>query len=250
MLLLKHAKEQPFILATSLASFVHSTWSLAVLMSGHPPTLEGDAGSVLRGAFWLLPAMAIAFSLDIGQLQTSHDLRHNRKTFAKLLTFAVFSLATYFLQFLYVQAHMPVLALSEGVRAEWVGTVSLIRDASLWVIPGLLPLSTLLYTFSSDNPNQNTTTGAAQADVITQAALGHNQPGLTDDQESSPAQAAHVWLSLDQAPPFIALCPACGWTREYTSPIQSAQGLKGHQIHCAATKEARISANGHGELVS
>jgi hypothetical protein len=43
---------------------------------------------------------------------------------------------------------MPSLALAAGVRETWAGFATVMRDSAVWIIPALLPLSTLLYTFS------------------------------------------------------------------------------------------------------
>lgn len=147
----RHLIENPFITATGAAALVHSTWSLGTLMSGTQP----DAGLTVGFLGWLIPALLIAFALDVGQIVTSARIRHSGMTIQMAVTFGVFSFATYYLQLLYMIHHVPELALASGVRGEWSGMVTLIRDASIWLIPALLPLSTLLYTLSADNRHQD-----------------------------------------------------------------------------------------------
>jgi hypothetical protein len=138
---LKHILQQPFVAATGLAALVHSTWALGTLFAGEQPD-----GWHLLG--WLLPALLIAFALDVGQISTSYEIRQDGLTWTRGITFVVFAGATYYLQWLYIAHHMPALALAPGVRQTWADFATVMRDAAVWVIPALLPLSTLLYTFS------------------------------------------------------------------------------------------------------
>lgn len=145
MKIYRHFVQQPFIAATGVAALAHSTWSLATLFTGEEPQQFTFAWFA-----WLAPALLIAFALDVGQIVTSSEIRAGQRKPVKYLTFAVFAIATYYLQWLYIAHHMPALALSSGVRESWGEVATLLRDAAIWIVPALLPLSTLLYTFSSD----------------------------------------------------------------------------------------------------
>lgn len=156
--LFAHLREQPFIVATGVAAFAHSTWTLGTWFAGMQPVVTAnllDGG--LNGAwvaqslhllFWLLPAALIAFALDVGQIATSADIQRGQRTKTKYATFAVFAVATYYLQWLYLAHHMPVVSMSEGINVDMLPLANMMRDVSIWFIPLLLPLSTLLYTFS------------------------------------------------------------------------------------------------------
>ena len=137
----RHAMGQPFVFATGLAALVHSTWALGTLFSGQQPE-----GWHLLG--WLIPALLIAFALDVGQIATSAEIREHGLTIGRGVTFFVFALATYYLQWLYIAHHMPALEIAAGVSATAKATAVYMRDAALWIIPGFLPLATVLYTFS------------------------------------------------------------------------------------------------------
>jgi len=164
--LLTHLTDQPFIVATGVAAFAHSTWTLGTWFAGMQPVVTAnllDGG--INGAwvaqslhllFWLLPAAAIAFALDVGQIATSRDIQRGQRSFAKYATFAVFAVATYYLQWLYLAHHMPVVSMSAGIRPDMLDFVLMMRDLSIWFIPLLLPLSTLLYTFSHADAKQTT----------------------------------------------------------------------------------------------
>lgn len=144
MRIFRHAFSQPFVFATGLAALVHSTWALGTLFSGQQPE-----GWHLVG--WLIPALLIAFALDVGQIVTSWEIREHGLSLGRGVTFFVFAGATYYLQWLYIAHHMPALEIAAGVSATAKGTAISMRDAALWIVPALLPLSTLLYTFSGKN---------------------------------------------------------------------------------------------------
>jgi hypothetical protein len=144
MRLIKHVTEQPFIAATAVAALLHSTWALGTLFAGLQPT----AALSIEFVGWLAPALLIAFSLDIGLLATSHEIRVGQRSRAKYGTFIVLALSMYYLQWTYMIHHVPALALAAGVSPSWIGISTTLRDLCIWLIPALLPVSTLLYTFS------------------------------------------------------------------------------------------------------
>lgn len=142
-----------FVVATGFAALIHSTWSIGTLFSGNEPVWTADLwASAWAYLSWMIPALLIAFALDIGQIATSHeirmDLKLGKRPIAKYITFGIFALATYYLQWLYMAHHVPKLALGEGVGATHVQFASFLRDLSIWIVPAFLPLSTLLYTIS------------------------------------------------------------------------------------------------------
>lgn len=207
MKLLKHILNQPFIAATGLAALAHSTWSLGTLFAGPEPAQGSPAWFA-----WLLPALLIAFSLDVGQITTSAEIRAGDRRRAKYATFAVLAMATYFLQWIYIAHHMPLLALAPGVRETWGGFATLVRDSALWVIPGLLPLSTLLYTFSTGSE-----------------ALINRSPVNN--------------LLLEAKTEYPVHCEHCEWQGTYTAEVSARNALSAHMARCKARLEA--SSNGH-----
>lgn len=154
--MIKHLKEQPFVSATAVSALIHSTWSLGVLFAGHPPAFEMSPVYFLRLAYWLIPALLIAIALDVGQVSTATSIRR-KPTGAKYLTFGVFAIATYYLQWSYMLYHMPDLSPSTGISASQVWLIEPLRNLALWIIPSLLPLSTTLYTLSSDGEGDHDT---------------------------------------------------------------------------------------------
>lgn len=217
--ILKHITGQPFIFATGLAALVHSTWSLGTLFAGEQP----DSNDPLQFAFWLLPALLIAFALDVGQIATSAEIRAGQRTATKYITFVVLAAATYYLQWLYIAHHMPQLALASGVRSTWLAFATVMRDAAIWIIPGLLPLSTTLYTLST--------------------APESHRP-IPPEITVSKSTLAHLELPLLEADTeeYLALCQECGWHGMYDSALKSKNALNAHRRHCPTRVE--LSKNG------
>ena len=228
---LKHVSEQPFIAATGLAALVHSTWSLAVLFSGHPPTWDPTSlVSWAHWVYWLGPAVLIAFALDVGQIATSAEIRGGQRTGGKYTTFLVFAAATYYLQWLYIAHHMPALELGPGVYDGGLAgrIVLLTRNAAIWFIPALLPLSTTMYTLSGDG-------GEDQQAATESQGLAVELPELTDDLPELPAEPEM----------YTVTCEDCGWTRDYDNQASAKRGLATHQaMHCTAMMEVEHASNG------
>lgn len=235
MKFLRHLLENPFITFTGLAALVHSTWSLGTLFSGVAPS--GDWGQWIE---WVLPAFFIAFAMDVGQISTSAKIRHYGLNWQRGLAFFVFSVATYYLQFLYIAHHMPALVIGDGV-GEWhqQGVIGL-RDAAIWILPLLLPLSTMLYTIS-DGDNK---------EPIKQQ---HPEPTIAIESPANPmleeksTDIASLSIELIPTPKFEAYCSDCGWTKEYEDSTKASRALNTHKsIHCKAKHELeKVSQNGH-----
>lgn len=183
------------------------------MFTGQQPDFAWDSH---RFWGWIVPAFLIAFSLDVGQIVTSAEIRAGKRNPAKYATFAVFSIATYYLQWLYIAHHMPALSLAEGVRSEWLGSVQLLRDLAIWFIPALLPASTLLYTFSTEEP-EPTPQAARQIEltIVPSLPIAPEIPeyeGLTEQADES----------------YLATCPHCEWQGVYATPYQAKQARNAH----------------------
>lgn len=241
MKILKHLLDNPFVFATGLAALIHSTWSAATFFGGQQPEGWQVVG-------WLTPALLIAFALDIGQIVTSHDIRVHGLTWQRGVTFVVFAIATYYLQWLYTSHHMPALALAAGVRSEWSSFAGVMSDAAMWVIPALLPLSTLLYTFSGQRaPVIGTPAINTEASITAMPAPG--VPLIRVAELPRLELPTEAQLPLPEPAPAAlheAVCPACGWTKDgYGSADLAARALRVHRSqHCAASSQ--LVANGNG----
>lgn len=220
MNILRHIVRQPFIAATGLAALIHSTWSLGTLFAGAQP--QGDP---VHLAGWIIPAFLIAFALDIGQIVTSAEIRSQGLTRNRGITFAVFAIATYYLQFLYIVHHMPALDAAPGLRAEWTPALTLMRDAAVYILPGLLPASTLLYTLSSTESERKT------------PEAGHETPEAPSAVLIQKELYTPALLSSPDKKQITATCQACGWSSTYSTPRSAKAALSGHRAHCPALAE-------------
>ena len=238
MKFLKHLLENPFITFTGLAALVHSTWSLGTLFSGVAPS-----GDWWAYAAWVIPAFFIAFAMDVGQISTSAKIRHNGLSCGSALAFFVFSVATYYLQFLYIAHHMPALAISAGVSPFHQWAVVTARDAAIWILPLLLPLSTMLYTISDGDKKEQ-----AIAPTSPEPIMDISMPTLPMLEEKS-TEIDSLSIELIPQAKFDAYCPDCGWTKEYEDSKKADRALNTHKsIHCKAKHEVQIeSENGHLE---
>lgn len=240
MSMYQHIRENLFITATGVAAFVHTTWAIGTLFSGSQPAVSADisaqAGLWLAQTWalvaWLVPPMLIAFALDVGQIVTSYRIRQDHlrgaKPYNKYVTFAVFALATYYLQWAYMAHHLPALQLAAGVRPDWVEFVGLVRDMSLWIVPLLLPASTMLYTISDMEHEAHPDTSAPPAATHTALRVRVDVPTLPDhtpnpvpDQaDTTPAartsstSGQHTGEAsgyvLETVGGFMYTCPRCG----------------------------------------
>ncbi len=237
MKFLKHATAQPFIAATGLAALVHSAWALGVLFAGEPPVWEPTSiASWARWTYWLVPALLIAFALDVGQIATSSEIRSGQRTPTKYITFVVFALATYYLQWIYIVHHMPALDLGPGVYDSGLAgrVVLLTRNAAIWVIPALLPLSTTMYTLSGDDITEQPVPEQPHVGVE-QDALPETTEPVTDDVTEQDAAEEHH-----------AECPSCSWMGTYTNPDSARRGLAAHRQHCTALHPEKIPTYTNG----
>lgn len=227
MSMINHITDKPFVLATGLAALIHSTWSLGTLFSGEQPPVE-DIESIIQFVHfigWLLPALLMAIALDVGQIVTSHDIRTSGLSWQRGLTFFVFGFATYYLQWLYIALHMPALELANGVSDVYSGFAVVMRDSAMWLIPSLLPLSTILYTFS----------GKQSPDiVIVEDKPKREHETISDYQEITDMPFMPV-IVVDN----ISTCEDCGWKSENKASADSAaRALRAHKLHCKADIEA------------
>lgn len=258
--LFAHLLQNPFISATAAAALVHSTWTLAVMFAGEPPVVTMSwswvtVSELFTFAVYWGSAAAIAFALDVGQVVTSAEIRgmnvrglswwkQTKQVAPKLLTFTVFAGATWYLQFLYMAHHMPNLILADGIRDEWATTVTLMRDFAVFFIPALLPLSTLLYTFSSSTSHShNVTEQTASVMSVNVENPAGETPLITE-------QTAQDDEHVDQEQPHehhVAVCNACGWegSRTYATKTSAKRALAAHMRTCPSLHPEQYPNGNH-----
>ena len=131
-----------FVLAVSLAAVAHSSWTFSTILGGDEPP---DLGERIP---WVLIGLFLAFSLDIGLLALSGEIRHGKRSIGRYIAFTVLAAAMAYLQTVFCLTHAPVLTLSKAVRADWILSAQLILDLAVFITPALLP-SPLCYTHSA-----------------------------------------------------------------------------------------------------
>jgi hypothetical protein len=254
MKFLKHLFEQPFIAATGFAALIHSTWALGTFFAGIEP-----ARWTIDWWGWLLPALLIAFSLDVGQISTSMKIREHGLKWGNALAFVVIALFTYFLQFLHLAHHMPNLPLAAGISESHRWAALWLRDFAIWLIPALLPLSTLLYTFSTDDRQEqaieqeelkapdftiekrkNEELPALEQpeehNNFVPIVLNLDNPLLPDLAEDESSEVANLLIEQPllaewQIEGFVSECD-CGRMFRGTSQEQADRALRAHRVHC------------------
>lgn len=184
--ILKTLWEHIFITATGIAALQHSTWAIGTMFAGLQPA---DVPHLIG---WIIPAFLLAFSLDVGQIVTSAKIRQSGLSIGKGVTFFVLAGATYYCQWLYMAHHMPALEIGAGISQIAQGTVIYVRDAAIWIFPALLPIATVLYTFSDKHAPSVPAVEAPQIEIypvkverVPQVPFGNEVLTLADP-ESTP----------------------------------------------------------------
>lgn len=202
-----------FILTAAFAALVHSTWSLATAFGGiEPPQLTQEWWA------WLLPGFALAFTIDVGQVATSAIIQRGNRSPALYATFAVFAGFTFYLQWLYIATHLPVLPLSKAINPTMQEFAIGFRDLMPWLLPALLPLSTFLYTFSYAKPRR------APAKPATPKIEAKQQPALP------PANAPQIEAGATPVE-FAITCDLCEWSGTYATQRSATNALVAHKRH-------------------
>lgn len=204
-----------FIIAVALAAFIHSAWSLATMFRGVEPVPQFS----LDWWAWWLPAAALAFSIDIGQITTSAQIQRGERTRAKYATFGVLAVATYYLQWLFIAHFMPTLDLSVGINETMRGFAVGFRDLAPWVLPVFFPASIWLYTLSYTKPHQPTQTA-----TITQERT------TTTVKVEKPEQPRIAPATMPQlkGEVFTASCLICAYSATKTTQSRADAALRFH----------------------
>lgn len=233
MNIFKHMIENLFVTATGIAALIHSTWSLGTLFTGEQP----DPSTNMLGFLgWIIPALLIAFALDIGQIFTSAEIRKGDTRKIKYVTFGIFAVATYYLQWLYMAHHIPLLSLESGIRTEWLPQVTLLRDMAIWIVPAFMPLSTALYTISQQNeagpgpmpkhPDMIPYIGKPKPslpDSIEDDDNDHLLPEIAEGDERDTEPYEPVEGSNAKTTYYNLTCEHCGWETGNRLRLDSAE---------------------------
>lgn len=223
-----------FIFTTGTAALIHSTWSLATFFNGAEPS------GGMAWLFWITPAFLLAISIDVGQIATSAQIASGQRTRAKYATFGVLAIATYYLQWLYLAHHLPLISLGEGVNPNVVPFATGVRDIALWALPGLLPASTLLYTFSYGKvAKQRNAAMTIRQTTQTEVKVERPDAPLIATMDSPQLAAGAKPANAS----YEAQCEDCDWKGTYNSPRGATNALIAHKRHMHPAE--LFSHNGH-----
>lgn len=263
-----------FVTMSGLAALIHSVWSLDVAFAGAEVSLATDP---INAVFRKFVAFLIASAIDVGQIKTSMEIKEGQRSKSKYFAFFSFAFATYLLQFYYMSHHTPNLSLAPGVREEWVWVVKLISDACIWVIPALLPASTLLYTFSQKKPEadmwadhrkdemerqfkaqelhleQLRANALAEIEAMKVARLAEVKEVRTPLPQPTPIPQ----ITSGQDSPYGGLgngrirvtCPNCtNFVKDYDNIDKASSGLRSHGPYCKHNRQSPVVIESPSEV--
>lgn len=229
-------RHQPFIAASGFAALLHSTWAISTLFHGAEPqpfSLDWFA--------WVVAGFAFAFAVDVGQISMSSELRTGERTPAKYAAFAFLAVLSYYFQWVYLIAHAPLIELGAGVAPVYVAAVQTVRDFAIWLVPGLLPISTVLYTFSYGKVRRPIAGSQRVQTSANRSANGEQAPRMAVQASDMPKLQSQNVASLPEPESidamWIAECPKCGWRKPCETERKMINSLNAHQRYCTANVE-------------
>lgn len=250
-----HLLEHIFIIATSIAMVVHTTWTFGTLFAGPQPVVyPGDISTIVAYIFWVTPALLVAIAIDVGQIQTSLKLAKSKRLGQKIalgITFLALALAGFYLQWFHLAHHIPDIEFGAGLTPETAASLQGLKELAILIIPALLPLSTVLYTLSLQSDQVE--------DIIEDVKIDIDVPDSDPTEDLPQLEDVNIEEDVDQmgllplldifedetAPyePFDEpnahhelICPDCGWSTGPKLRLESAErSLRTHQArHCDA----------------
>lgn len=234
-----------FVVATGIAAFFHSTNVLGFLFNAEQPAIENISSWIQFVHFlgWIVPSALIALTLDIGQIATSHEIKQHGLTIPRALTFLTFALATYNLQWVYLSLHLPELVLGIGVSSQYRDASILLLNAQQWIIPALLPLATLLYTFSGDKPSAETMhSETAIPQISIEPVLDKLPPMLEANSAIETHDDSHLLHFEEDEAINLLWCPDCHWNTGEKESMDAAQrALRVHQSRFCKEQHCEVN---------
>lgn len=133
-------------LAVAIATFRHTAYFSAFVFEGPFPT------QTAHQIEWWVSGGLIAIAIDVGMLLTSRYMASSKSlfsTFAFMLAFVIAAIGSFVMQVGYISLHIPDFDISPGVPEPWRSAfIQPIVDASVVILPSLLPLLAVAYTIA------------------------------------------------------------------------------------------------------
>ncbi len=222
---IQHLAENPFILLVAVAALIHSTWSVSIMFNGFEPSIADILGFV-RWVWWMLPGFMFAVALDVGQIVSAYSIRQGSKSrvaaASKLVTFAIMAAFSYALQLIFLLHHIPALSLGEGLSPASQIAARTVLELCAWLIPGMLPLSIVLYTLTDA---MNTEHISSDKPVSSGALTLVRVP----DREEPIAELSDNDRIEITKPAYEVECDHCEWAGAYQSQRGAINALNAHK---------------------
>lgn len=225
-----------FIILTGLAALPHSVWSVSTIMQGVEP-----ATFSVGWIGWAFSGFLIGLTIDVGQIAISIQIARGERNWQRFSAFGFLAALTFYLQWYYASAHVPITQLGAGMNAEAVPFAIGLRDLGVWLVPALLPITTLIYTFGY--PERKRTRATATI-TQTKTTVKIEQPEVSQGA-SQPAIARAKFTAIEAGSGHFAKCDDCDWTGSYATPRGATNALVAHR---KSRHPAEVfSPNGHGK---
>lgn len=181
----KHFKEQPFIVLVALAALPHTAWAIGTYTQGVQPSVS-DWPSLVTALAWLVPPLAFAIAMDIGQVVTAGEIRAGNRSKWLVATFYSLAIFTYICQLLHGMHHYPKLEIGSGAAPFVVSVGSIISQCAVFVLPVLLPAATVLYAMAYHQPEKSVQSDSEVWDYEDVADYGYRDaPDFLEKQVQS-----------------------------------------------------------------
>jgi hypothetical protein len=191
------------------------------MFNGVEPAIV-DASSFLNWLWWVLPGALFAVSLDVGQIASAASIRRGSKTkiavAAKVVTFAIMAFFSYALQLIYLLHHVPAISLGSGLSLASQDAAHSVFEVCYWLLPGMLPLSIVLFT-ATDAISFERESGAATQILEPSVALALvvDRPG----EQWAVEKAERHEVECDE--------PDCEWAGVYDTARGANNALSAHK---------------------
>ena len=133
-----------------------------------------------------------------------------------------------YLQWYYTAAHVPITPLGAGVNMQVAPFATGLRDAGMWIVPSLMPLAIIVYTFGWP------TVKRTRVATVTQVKTTVRVEEPLRMQEMQPAIAGANAGALTAGESAIAHtinCDECEWSGSYPTKRGATNALTAHRRH-------------------
>lgn len=210
-----------FIILTGLAALPHSIWSASTIMQGVEPGFP-----TLAWVAWAFSGFLLGLAIDAGQIAISIQIARGERHWMRFVAFGALTLITFYLQWYYASAHVPLTQLGPGMNGQVTPFASGLRDLGVWLVPALLPITTLIYTFGYPERKRSRPTATI---TQTKTTVKIEQPDIAPVMQKGAISAAK--LPAIEAGEYPIACDDCEWSGVYASQRSASNARVAHRKH-------------------